>query len=223
MQRSNLSKMVSKIRALAWSWRLALGASSIALMCLITLGFTSTPPAWASERSPQEAVRSFLEMPREQIITRLEVYYESFSSFTSPINEAALRHNRWECKVVIRFPHIRDISRALEGFKFRSVPKDTSNIKLACVFYDNREKEVLCISFGSIQPVVNINGEPFQASPELLLSALAFIPHEAHQHLLSEFTSRWIDMAQRRLEELRSSGHEPADNPADTIPDSTSR
>ncbi len=212
MQTLNLSDIASRVRALTRGWLFALGALIIASMFLIALGFISAPPVRASERSSQEAVRSFLEPPSEQFIARLEVYYVPLSMWTNPINEAALRHNSWTCKGVIKLPQIKDVREAFQRFKFKRVPR-AHDFRLACVFYNECEKEVLTISFAGDEPVVSINGESFDASAELLVSALAFIPHEAHQYLLKEFTSRYINTTRHYLEELRSSPQKPVEEP----------
>jgi len=195
-----------------------LGVCTIGLSSFVAIGVQT------NVKSSKQVVQYFLEKLAKKEINRAELYYHPWSSIPySPIfTEDQLINNYRDFKIVayrgslVHGEFVRELEKALRKFKFKRVrPKDL-DYRLGCVFYAN--DEIMRIFISKNEPVVSINENAFEVSPDLVWSLTLLLPREAYDEIHRSIVCFWA--SSRRSTTLSEKQH-PMDKAKDRYVEQT--
>jgi len=160
------------------------------LLIAAVMGSFVSMAAQPDENTTQRTVESFLKKLDDNKITRIEVYYMSWNTFTRiSITEDFLRDNHYDYKVIAMNRGISEAGKALREFKFEKSDWKSFDFRWGCVFYSDNE-EVLRLFFPTA-PMVAVNGAGYKATPELIKSLTQYLPVVAYKEMNDFIQKNW--------------------------------
>ena len=151
--------------------------------------------------SPQQAVDDFLDILVNYKVSRIEIYYSSWTAkHWAPIClENDLINKRRDLKIVAYVGGIelfeehflRNLERILREFKFTRIQPGMRDFRLGYLFYSG-DKEVLRIFFSTDDPAMSINGISYKIDLELIRLFFSFLPPQARDEIDRALLQYWL-------------------------------
>jgi hypothetical protein len=139
-------------------------------------------------------VESFLEKYANATVTHVEVFYEPWTVHSSVLLTEELMFGDFGQPMVrivgrVPYPHFTDMKKPLENCPYKKVASGPVDFRLGFIFR-SVDNEVFRLSLGKrhATPILSINGELFEATPEVVSAMMRFLPvnvyDEMHEALI---------------------------------------
>ncbi|HUS72682.1 MAG TPA: hypothetical protein VMY06_06400 [Sedimentisphaerales bacterium] len=134
-------------------------------------------------------IESFLEKYAKATVTRVEVFYEPWTMHSPVILTEEHLFGGYSQPMVrivgrVPYPHFTDMKEPLEKCSYRRIENGPVDLRLGFIFR-SVEDEVFRLSLGKIDatPILVVNDELFEATPEVVRAMMRFLPVNAYEKM----------------------------------------
>jgi hypothetical protein len=160
----------------------------ICITWLVLVSIVASCIAADKKTEAKDAVDKFLNDLREAKISKMECAYINWRDPMYAVGEKNLAERSYEYKVIVEHvsrAYLLRFEPAFTKFEFiKADPNNFTDCRMTFGFYE-QDKELLRVSFCRNLSVVQINGQVFKNSAELLKALLPILPHEAYEKFYS--------------------------------------
>jgi hypothetical protein len=140
-------------------------------------------------------VQSFLEKYANATVTHVEVFYEPWTAHSSVLLTEELMFGGLQPTVRIvgrvPYPHFTDMRKPLEKCPYKKVGNGPVDFRLGFIFR-SADNEFFRLSLGRRDAtlILSVNGELFEATPEVVSAMMLFLPVNAYEEMHEALVKR---------------------------------